>query len=138
MLPPDQHPWRILILSHHPMFGDGMRSLLAGQNRAAVEIVQRMDSAHEAMATLQTLRPDVVIVDCDDETINRDEFLARFVESEQPLRVVLVSLKETGPVVLYDRRTLSVAQVDDWLSEIIPGEASQPATRPTPKGAEPL
>ncbi len=134
----DQQRWRILILSHHPMFGDGMRSLLAGQDKTNLEIVQRMENAHTAMTALQELRPDVVIVDCDDETINRDEFLARFVESEQPVRVVLVSLKETGPVVLYDRRTLSVSQVDDWLSEIIPGGVSQPATRPTPKGAEPL
>lgn len=92
----------------------------------------------EAMHTLHTLRPDVVIVDCDDKAINRREFLARFVEGEQPLRVVLVSLTETGSVVLYDRRTLAVSQVDDWLSEIIPSGVSQPATRPTPKGAESL
>ena len=72
----------------------------------------------DAVKSLAMLKPDIVIVDYDDQAVNRDEFLARFVEGAGPMRVVLVSLKETGPAVVYDRRTLAVSQVEDWLGGI--------------------
>ena len=49
--------------------------------------------------------------------LNRDEFLARFVEGEQKLRVVLLSLQSAGNAIVYDRRTLAASQIDDWLDE---------------------
>ncbi len=72
-------------------------------------------STDEAVSALTTLAPDLVIVDYDDEVINREQFLARFVEGEAPMRLMLVSLKEGGEAVVYDRRTLAPTQVEDWL-----------------------
>jgi cytochrome c oxidase subunit 2 len=107
---------RVLIVSSHPLFGDGLRSLLKERRAAKVEVIGMAASTDEAAAALKTLAPDLVILDYDDEAVNREEFLARFVEGETPMRVVLVSLKETGQVVVYDRRAVAGSQVEDWLS----------------------
>jgi cytochrome c oxidase subunit 2 len=57
-----------------------------------------------------------VIVDYDDETIDRGLFLNRFVSEDLTMQVMLVSLKDSGAVVVYDRRMMTPAQAGDWLS----------------------
>ncbi len=111
-------PQRILIVSGHPLFGAGLRSLLHERGTENAEVVEMAFTTDEAVKSLSTLKPDIVIVDYDDKAVNREEFLARFVAGGGPMRVVLVSLKETGPAVVYDRRTLAVSQVEDWLGGI--------------------
>ncbi|MEK7324468.1 MAG: hypothetical protein AAB217_04320 [Chloroflexota bacterium] len=113
--PPAVPPRRALIVSSHPLFSEGLRSLLKERRPARVEVVGMAASTDEAVSALTTLAPDLVIVDYDDEVINREQFLARFVEGEAPMRLMLVSLKEGGEAVVYDRRTLAPTQVEDWL-----------------------
>lgn len=109
---------RVLIVSSHPLFGKGLRRLLEERGEADVRVVGMVSSVEEAVAALQSVHLDLVIVDYDDERVNRDEFLARFVESAGQLRVVLLSLKEGGSeAIVYDRRNLAAAQIDDWLRE---------------------
>jgi DNA-binding NarL/FixJ family response regulator len=77
-------------------------------------VVGMVSTIDEALNALTTLRPDLVIVDYDDNRVNRDEFLARFVEGEGRLRVVLLSLKEGGSeAIVYDRRTMAASQIED-------------------------
>jgi cytochrome c oxidase subunit 2 len=108
---------RVLIASSHGLFGQGLRSLLSERQEAGVEVVGMVSNLKEALEALENLNPDLIIVDYDDEILNRDEFLARFVEGEKKLRVVLLSLQSGGEAVVYDRRTLAAAQIDDWLEE---------------------
>lgn len=108
---------RVLIASSHALFGQGLRSLLKERGEESVEVVGMVSNLEEAIEALDTLDPDLIIVDYDDETLNREEFLARFVEGEKKLRVVLLSLQSGKEALVYDRRTLSAAQIDDWLDE---------------------
>src|SRR3990172_2151884 len=109
-------PWRILIASSHPLFAEGLRSLLSRRQEKDTAVVGLVSTIEEALAALKKLHPDLVIVDYDDERVNRDEFLARFVEGEGRLRVVLLSLKEGGSeAIVYDRRTMAASQIDEWL-----------------------
>jgi cytochrome c oxidase subunit 2 len=108
---------RVLIASSHALFGEGLRSLLKERQGAGVEVVGMVSNLDEALQAIEKLTPDLVIVDYDDETLNRDEFLARFVESEVKLRVVLLSLQSAGEALVYDRRSMAAAQIDDWLEE---------------------
>jgi DNA-binding NarL/FixJ family response regulator len=117
--PLTKRPRRVLLVSGHPLFNEGLRSLLQGRRATPVEVVGMAASTDEAVAALETLAPDLVILDYDDKAVNRKEFLARFVEGERPMRVVLVSLKEGGEVVAYDRRTLAPTQAEDWLEASI-------------------
>lgn len=111
-------PRRVLIVSSHPLFGKGIQRLLQARLAPGSSVVGMVSTVEEAVSAINSANPDLVIVDYDDDRVNRDEFLARFVETARQLRVVLLSLKEGGSqAIVYDRRTLAAAQIDDWLAE---------------------
>jgi len=113
---PSSDPLRILIASSHPLFAQGINSLLDKRQEMDTEVVGIVSTIGEALRAIENLEPDLVIVDYDDDQVNREEFLARFVEGESRLRVVLFSLKEGGDqAIVYDRRTMAASQIDDWL-----------------------
>lgn len=113
---PHRGSLRILIASSHPLFAQGINSLLAKRQEMDTEVIGMVSTISEALAAIENLKPDLVIVDYDDQQVNREEFLARFVEGESRLRVVLFSLKEGGDqAIVYDRRTMAASQIDDWL-----------------------
>ena len=92
--------------------------MLQNRSKDDVDVVGMVSTVEEAVKTITQLNPDLVVVDYDDGAVNRDEFLAHFVEGNSQMRVVLFSLKEGGSnAVVYDRRTLAASQVDDWLTE---------------------
>ncbi len=125
-----KQPRRVLIASSHPLFGQGLRSLLKERQGDDVQVVGVVSSLEEAVEAIDKLNPDLVIVDYDDEILNREEFLARFVESEKKLRVVLLTLQSGGEALIYDRRTLSASQIDNWFDEY-----SYPSKKPKRKKA---
>lgn len=112
-----QKTQRVLIASSHALFGQGLRSLLEERKGSNVEIVGVVSNLKEAIAALDRLNPDLVIVDYDDERLNREEFLAHFMEGDKKLRVVLLSLKDGGEAIVYDRRALEAIQIDDWFDD---------------------
>jgi cytochrome c oxidase subunit 2 len=126
---------RVLIASSHPLFGQGLRSLLQERQQTGVEIVGMVSNLEETLAALERLDPDLIIVDYDDEKMNREEFLARFVEGEKKLRVVLLSLQSAQEAIVYDRRTMAAAQIDDWLEERNLG-GSEPEAENQPEESE--
>ncbi len=78
--------------------------------------VDMATTMEETLRFLENFHPDLVIVDHDDHTINRSEFLNRFVTGEMPMKVILVSLAASEPVLIYNRMQLTAAQVEDWLA----------------------
>lgn len=111
-------PWRVLIASSHPLFAKGLRSLLQKRPQEDVSVVGLVSTIDEALKALHEQQPDLVIVDYDDKVFNRDEILARFVEGEGRLRVVLLSLGAMGDeAIVYDRRTMVASQIEDWLEK---------------------
>lgn len=85
--------------------------------RDNAELVGITSSVDETMSALEDLKPDLVIVDFDDKSINRKEFLSRFIIGQSSIKVVLVSLNEAGQVVVYDRRRLNPEQADEWFND---------------------
>ena len=108
---------RVLIASSHPLFGQGLRSLLQERRAGGVEVIGMVSTPQELYQSLQALSPDLIVVDYDDEKLRRDEVLAQFFEGEKQLRVVLLSLHTNREAIVYDRRTLVASQIDDWLQE---------------------
>ena len=82
-----------------------------------MEVVGTPATMEATLAALESLHPDLVIVDYDDKSMNRAEFLSGFVAGQSTMKVVLVSLDEAGKVVIYDRRQLSHEQAETWLSD---------------------
>jgi len=131
-MPERPRPQRILIASSHALFGQGLRSLLLARQKSDVEVVGMVSNLGEALAAIDMLEPDLVIVDYDDKALNREGFLAHFVGSEKKLRVVLLSLQNPEEAIVYDRRTMQAAQIDRWLEEWPVVEATETPPPPAP------
>ena len=117
MSEPKSQARRVLIVSANPLFREGLRKVYAERWEGKALITGMPNNMAETLSMLETHLPDLVIVDYDDQTINREEFLNSFVTGETPMQVVLVSLKESGQVVIYDRRRLTSAQAESWLND---------------------
>lgn len=112
-----QPPERILIASANPLFSKGLEQQLS-TGRSTPPEIRRVSDMAETLAALQSWQPDLVMLDYDDRAINRAEFLNHFVAGDRPMRVMLVSLQESGEVMMYDRRTMTPAQAETWLEEL--------------------
>ncbi len=128
------HLRRVLITSANPLFARGLEAILRRGNKKLKMDLLSVSSMAETHRALDRWQPDLVIVDYDDKTINREEFLTHFLNGSQPMQLMLVSLQATGEVVIYDRRTLSPAQAEDWLSLSIsaPSEENPPVSTTDP------
>ncbi len=118
-------PQRAVIASANHLFSRGLEKLLAqhwGSKSARIRLTSTLE---ETLTVMDEWQPDLVIVDYDDRNIHRSEFLNHFVSGEQPMQVMLVSLQASGAVVVYDRRTLTAAQVEDWLNPVWSPDAEQ-------------
>ena len=59
---PHNGPLRILIASSHPLFSQGINSLLAKRQEMDTEVVGIVSSIGEALEAIENLQPDLVIV----------------------------------------------------------------------------
>jgi len=114
--PSARQPHRVLIASANPLFRQGLRKVYAERWGEKAVIVAMPVTMEETLSALENLHPDLVIVDHDDKTINREEFLNRFIAGQTPMKVVLVSLSNAEPVVIYDRQRLTSMQAENWLT----------------------
>lgn len=107
---------RLLIASANPLFREGLHTHYAAHWREQNVRVDLATTMEETLHRLENQPPDLVIVDHDDRSMNRSEFLNRFVSGELPMKVILVSLAASEPVVIYNRKQLTSAQAEDWLA----------------------
>ncbi len=116
MLPTGQR--KILIVSSHPLFSRGLHSLLKKQTTRNITVIGLTANPDEALQMIEDQNPDLVVVDYDDEQLNRADFLARVICKAHQLRVVLFSLLEGGSeAIVYDRKTIAASRIGDWLQE---------------------
>ena len=107
---------RLLIASANPLFREGLHTHYAAcwsDQKVRVDMTTTME---DTLRFLERHQPDLVIVDHDDRTMNRGEFLNRFVTGEIPMKVILVSLAASDSVVIYKRMNLTADEAEDWLA----------------------
>ena len=107
---------RILIASANALFREGLHKAYMHQWQTQGVNVLMAKTMQETLDLLSSHQPDLVIVDHDDKTINREEFLNRFVSDEMPMKVILVSLASSEPIVIYNRVQLTASQAEGWLA----------------------
>jgi cytochrome c oxidase subunit II len=112
-------PQRVVIASANPLFGKGLEKLIAHRWKDVPVDIRMVSSMADTLQILEHWKPDLVIVDYDDRTIDRHEFLNYFVSGDQPMQVMLVSLQASGAVVVYDRKTMTPAEMENWLNPIM-------------------
>jgi cytochrome c oxidase subunit II len=109
-------PQRVVIASANPLFGKGLEKLIQQRWKESPAEIRMVSSMADTLYILESWQPDLVIVDYDDRTIDRHEFLNYFVSGDQPMQVMLVSLQASGAVVVYDRKTLTPDEMENWLN----------------------
>jgi cytochrome c oxidase subunit II len=110
------NPQRILIASANPLFSKGLEKLLHQRQLKDAPDIRIVENLKVTMELLEDWKPSLVIVDYDDQVINRENFLNIFVASEHPMQALLVSLNSSGSVIVYDRRILTANQAEEWLN----------------------
>jgi len=116
-------PQRVVIASANPLFGKGLQKLIQQRWKDSPVEIRMVSSMTDTLEILEQWQPDLVIVDYDDRTIDRHKFLNYFVSGDQPMQVMLVSLQASGAVVVYDRKTFTPDEMNNWLN---PKEPSPP------------
>ncbi len=107
---------RVLIASANPLFGKGLERMLLRRDASSEIEIRMAESMDETLQQMEAWQPNLVIVDHNDHTIDRIEFLNRFIETNWPMRVMLISLQISEEVVVYDRKTLTADQAVDYLN----------------------
>jgi DNA-binding NarL/FixJ family response regulator len=80
---------RVLIVDDHPIVRQGVRSVLA--NHSDIEVVGEADSAANLFANLESLKPDVVLLDIRMPGQNGIEITQRLKREHPAVKVVLLS-----------------------------------------------
>ncbi len=104
----------VLIASNHGLFRHGLMSLFKKKLGVKVDVVAEVTNLDSAIEALEKRDVDLVIVDYDDEQLNREDILARFVSGGSQKKVILVSLSNPESAMLYDRRELPLSQFEAW------------------------
>ena len=122
-------PCRAYIVYHHALFAQGVRSVL--ETRRAVQIVGMENDVPKALKAVQSLRPDVVVVE---ESAGKQQpiRLGAFLQSAGVGRVVTLSL-DHGFAMVYQRNRV-VAKDPADLVKAIRGAGTQKQPRvPAPE-----
>ncbi len=126
---------RVLIASANPLFGKGLEKLMMNKWHIQASSVRLTASTAETLALLDDWEPDLVLIDYDDKSISRVEFMQKFGAGDHPMQVMLLSLQASGAVVVYDRQSLTPAQAQDWLH--LTGAENKNRARQNRKGGSP-
>src|SRR6266704_4273176 len=85
-------PFRVLIVDDHPLFRDGLRTLLSAM--AETEVVGEVATGEEAVAQAATLQPDVILMDLHMPGLNGIEATRQILHTSPHIRILVVTLFE--------------------------------------------
>lgn len=106
---------RILMLSSHPLFSQGVESLL--RREPELEIVGRETDVDKAIERIKELRPDVVIVDSGDPEIDAESLMGYLLQHKLGVNVVGLSLAN-NTIAVYRKEQIAIAAVEDLIKVI--------------------
>ncbi|GHO61128.1 DNA-binding response regulator [Ktedonobacter sp. SOSP1-52] len=83
---------RVLIADDHPLFRDGLRTLL--QSRAETEVLGEAATGEETIAKATTLQPDVILMDINMPGTNGIEATRRILHTSPHISILVVTMYE--------------------------------------------
>jgi DNA-binding NarL/FixJ family response regulator len=98
MTEPDREPVRVMVADDHPVFRDGLASLL--DPLEGIEVVARAADGAEAVAMVAEHRPDVVVMDVQMPELNGIEATRRIVAEHPGVGVLVLTMGEDDGTVL--------------------------------------
>jgi AmiR/NasT family two-component response regulator len=121
---------RVLILSSHPLFGQGVESLL--RHEPGLEIVGWQADVDDAIERIKELQPDVVIMDSGDPVCSPTPAVMRILREGVGTKVIGLNLQD-NTVCIYRGEQRVVREVKDLVEAIEPSPLS-----PEPVSSEDL
>jgi DNA-binding NarL/FixJ family response regulator len=106
---------RIFILSSHPLFGQGVESLL--RQEAGLDIVGRETDVDNAMERINELQPDVVILDCPEPGCDPTLAVMRILSEWVGIKVIGLNLQD-NTMCIYRGEQRVVREVKDLVEAI--------------------
>jgi DNA-binding NarL/FixJ family response regulator len=100
------NPIRVLLADDHHLFRAGIRSLL--EKVVDVEVVGEACTGREALTLIETLRPDVVLMDVLMPELNGIDATARVTAKFSNVRVIILSMNSAEEYVLQALRAGAV------------------------------
>src|SRR5919107_3407172 len=91
---------RVLLADDHRMFREGLAAMLASSYMDEVEVVGKTDTGEEAVALAQKERPDVVIMQVDEDLKKANDSLKQMREgSSSPPKVIILTMFENPRIL---------------------------------------
>ncbi|HZF85544.1 MAG TPA: response regulator transcription factor [Burkholderiaceae bacterium] len=90
-------PVRLFLVDDHPLVRDGLRARLGAM--PGLEIVGEAGSAAEALAQVDALRPDLMLVDVGMKDMNGIELAARLLQRPEAPHIVMLSMYDNPEYV---------------------------------------
>jgi DNA-binding NarL/FixJ family response regulator len=106
---------RVIILFSHPLFGQGVESLL--RRETGLEIVGRETDANKVIERIKELRPDVVIVDSADPACDPMPVVMRILREGVGTKVIGLNLQD-NTMCVYRGEQRVVKEVKDLVEAI--------------------
>ncbi|MCS6803153.1 MAG: response regulator transcription factor [Chloroflexota bacterium] len=83
-------PIRLLLADDHRMFRQGLRELL--ERQPAIEVVGEAATGPEVIAAVETLRPDIVLLDIQMPGLNGVEVAKRLAASHPEVKLIMLTM----------------------------------------------
>jgi DNA-binding NarL/FixJ family response regulator len=96
-------PLRVVVADDHPLFRDGLRTLLALE--PGVELAGEASTGTEAVAAAEELEPDIVVMDLHMPGMNGIEATRRIVEARPEVGVLVLTMFEDDDSVFAAMRS---------------------------------
>ena len=106
---------RILMLSTHPLFSQGVESLL--RRETGLEIVGRETDVDKAIGRIKELQPDVVILDSGDPACDLTPAVMRILREGVGTKVIGLNLQD-NTICIYRGEQRVVKEVKDLVEAI--------------------
>lgn len=106
---------RILVLSRQTMFGEGIKTLLSREDE--IEVVDPTAEIEAAVQCIQTNKPDIVILNCDDPEPDITPAVLCILRERLGISVIGISLEDNS-ICIHRGERKQICQLEDLLEAI--------------------
>ena len=106
---------KVIIASANSIFRNGIEKILSKRSDFNSLSIHQVSEFQALKKKYSRIKPNILIIDFDDQNMNKKQFLDSFFDERRDTQLLLVSLLEGGNIVLFKRQIFSTDQALEWL-----------------------